>query len=94
MICPHLEQREMSKKERGVATAVYVKNGCRSKFPSTHSNTHTTMATPLPLSVEIALCSRYETVIWAAFLFLLTGLMRVFMIFGSRKLFFKVIKLS
>ena len=67
MICSHLEQGEMSKKGRGVATVVYVKHGCSSEVPSTHSNTHTTMATPLLLSVEIALCSRYEHVIWAAF---------------------------
>ena len=47
------------------ATDVYVKHGCRSS-PSTYSNTHKNMATPLLLSVDIALCPRCEHVIWAA----------------------------
>ena len=65
MFSSHIEQGEMSKKGRGVATVVYVKHGCRS-FPSTYSNTHKNMATPLLLSVEIALCPRCEHVIWAS----------------------------
>ena len=63
----------LAKKGRGVATVVCVSHGYRSKFPSTHSNTHTTMATPLPFSVEIAVCSRYETLIWATFIILYRG---------------------
>ena len=37
------------KKRREVATVVCVWHGYRSKFPSTHSNTHKTVATPLLL---------------------------------------------
>ena len=65
------------KKRIGVATVVCVQHGYRSKLPSTHSNTLTTMATPLPFYVEIAVCSRYETLIWEAFLIFLQGLMKV-----------------
>ena len=68
IICSHLEQGVISKKERGVAIVVYVRHGYRSKFLFTHGHTHTTMATPLQLSVEIAVCSRCELQIWAAFL--------------------------
>ena len=73
IICSHLEQGAISKKERGVAIVVYVRHGYRSKFPSTHGHTHTTMATPLQLSVEIDVCSRCELLIWAAFLFFYRG---------------------
>ena len=71
-----------------------VRHDNRSKFLSTHGHTHTTMATPLQLSVEIAICSRCELVNWAAFLFFLQGLMRVIIIFGTRKLFFEGVELS
>ena len=73
IICSHLEQGAISKKERGVAIVVYVRHGYWSKFLSTHGHTHTTMATPLQLSVEIAVCSRCELQIWAAFLIFYRG---------------------
>ena len=49
------------------------KHRCRSKFPSTHGNTRTTMATPLPLCVENATDPRCDTAIWVMFLFFFLG---------------------
>ena len=45
------------------------KHGYRSKLPSTHDNTHTTMATPLPLSVENATVPTCEIRVWVMILF-------------------------
>ena len=39
----------LAKKGKGVATVVCVSHGYRSKFPSTHSQTHKTMTTSLLL---------------------------------------------
>ena len=45
------------------------KHGYRSKFTFTHVNTHTTMATPLPFSVDNAIVPTCAIAIWVMFLF-------------------------
>ena len=70
---------------------MYVWHGYKSKFHSTVINAHT-MATPFPLSFEIAVCSRSELLIWAAFLIFLVGLMRVIKNSVTRKMSFAVVE--
>ena len=57
-----------------------------SKFPSTNSNTHTTMATPLSIFYCKCCYSTCETLVWVAFLIFLMYLMRVIKNFGTREL--------
>ena len=57
-----------------------------SKFPSTNSNTHTTMATPLSIFYCKCCYSICETLVWVAFLIFLMYLMRVIKNFGTREL--------
>ena len=82
------------KKRREVATVVCVWHGYRSKFPSTHSNTHTTMATPLSIFTANGVNPICETLIWVAFSIYLKGLMRVIIISGTRELILMVVKMS
>ena len=58
----HVGTQFCEKKGEELPQLCVCKHGCRSKLPSTHGNTHTTMATPLPFSVEIAVCSRCEQI--------------------------------
>ena len=50
------------------------------------------MATPLPFSFEIVVCSRYETIIWATFLIFLEGLIRVIIKTGTSKMSFVMVE--
>ena len=52
------------------------------------------MATPLPLSTQIDAYPVCETAIWVAFLIFLKGLMRVIIIFGTRKWILMIVEMS
>ena len=62
--------------------------------PSPYSNTHTTMATPLPLSTQNVAYPVCETAIWVAFLIFLKRLMRAIIISGTRELILKDVEMS
>ena len=66
---PHVGTQFCEKKGEELPQLCVCKHGCRSKLPSTHGNTHTTMATPLPLSVENATDPTCDIAIWVMFLF-------------------------
>ena len=59
----------MKKKGEELPQLCVCKHGYRSKLPSTHDNKHTSMATPLPLSVENATVPSCEIAIWVMILF-------------------------
>ena len=83
-----------AKKGRGVATVVCVQHRYTSKFPSTNSNTHTTMATPLSIFTANGVNPICVTLIWVAFSIYLKGLMRVIIISGTMELILIVVKMS
>ena len=66
---PHVGTQFYEKKGEELPQLCVCKHGYRSKLPSTHGNTHTTMATPLPLSAENANGPTCEIAIWVMILF-------------------------
>ena len=88
-----LSKVKWQKKEEELPQLVgCVWHGYRSKLPSAYSKTHTTMATLLPISVDIPVCSRYETLIWATFLIFLDGLMRLIIKTWTSKMYFVMVE--
>ena len=65
----HVGTQFCEKRERSCHLCV-CNYGCRHKLLSTHSNTHPTMATPLPLSVENPSDPTCDIAIWVMFLFM------------------------
>ena len=67
---PHVGTQFYEKKGEELPQLCVCKHGYRSKFPFTHGNTHTTMATPLPFSVDNSTVPTCGIAIWVMFFFL------------------------
>ena len=61
---PHVGTQFCEKKGEELPQLCVCKHGYRSKLPSTHDNKRTSMATPLPLSVENATVPTCEIRVW------------------------------
>ena len=65
----HIGTQFCEKKGKELPQLCVCKHGYKSKLPSTHGNTHSTRATPLPLSAENANGPTCEKAIWVMILF-------------------------